>query len=464
MESKLDEKDAEDWIYRGEGAANLVLAYSGSSPAFAGKVMRMRKVARNGSSKIFKNQPVLTEHERLMWEETRELVASPNKEAAERHFAQFVMGPLLGPKHVDAGVLVSVSREFHKCVEKKLIGLRPASRVDAAKVDAERDSVVIMSDHTLFPRGNCEVGPCISVEIKPKCGFLPVSSFIAERNAVKKSTTRFRMHQALKLRNKEASSNPFSVIFHDSRQISEISKYNPLDLFSGSKERIHKAIKDLYATPQNNFRVFLNGSLILGGLGGGTSKTSTVIEKAFEDALNGVIHQTDGSRTASLMQLVAETVHHSGVLDRLLEVQKLDRYDIEGAIHAYYNVVSKPCMVCRDLKDAKSIEKCAYLHSIPMDESLKIVKDFLIAASAKDCSLMFSFAPTDDGHGSVHLPSSNQTYDYKVNYIDLDLKRLKKMEGYYELDQKIVKCYNQMGEGEHPKLNHASSLVHVAVN
>lgn len=30
----LEEKDAVDWIYRGEGAANLILAYTGSSPAF----------------------------------------------------------------------------------------------------------------------------------------------------------------------------------------------------------------------------------------------------------------------------------------------------------------------------------------------------------------------------------------------------------------------------------------------
>ncbi|CAN1835536.1 Inositol-pentakisphosphate 2-kinase [Linum perenne] len=34
MDLKLEKKDADDWIYRGEGAANLVLAYSGSSPAF----------------------------------------------------------------------------------------------------------------------------------------------------------------------------------------------------------------------------------------------------------------------------------------------------------------------------------------------------------------------------------------------------------------------------------------------
>jgi len=34
MEVTLREKEADDWIYRGEGAANLVLAYIGSSPAF----------------------------------------------------------------------------------------------------------------------------------------------------------------------------------------------------------------------------------------------------------------------------------------------------------------------------------------------------------------------------------------------------------------------------------------------
>jgi hypothetical protein len=30
----LEHKDAADWVYRGEGAANLVLAYTGSSPFF----------------------------------------------------------------------------------------------------------------------------------------------------------------------------------------------------------------------------------------------------------------------------------------------------------------------------------------------------------------------------------------------------------------------------------------------
>ena len=38
MEVKLERKDAADWSYRGEGAANIVLAYTGSSPAFVSSV------------------------------------------------------------------------------------------------------------------------------------------------------------------------------------------------------------------------------------------------------------------------------------------------------------------------------------------------------------------------------------------------------------------------------------------
>lgn len=34
MALTLKEEDAADWVYRGEGAVNLVLAYAGSSPSF----------------------------------------------------------------------------------------------------------------------------------------------------------------------------------------------------------------------------------------------------------------------------------------------------------------------------------------------------------------------------------------------------------------------------------------------
>jgi len=34
MELTLTEEDAAHWVYRGEGAANLVLSYTGSSPSY----------------------------------------------------------------------------------------------------------------------------------------------------------------------------------------------------------------------------------------------------------------------------------------------------------------------------------------------------------------------------------------------------------------------------------------------
>ena len=205
-------------------------------------------------------------------------------------------------------------------------------------------------------------------------------------------------------------------------QVSEYSDYDPLDLFSGSKDRIHKAIKDLFATPQNNLRVFVNGSLVFGGLGGGAESTNMVIGGKFESAIEGVIKGGDGSRTVNFLQLVAETVHKSGVMDQLLEIQKLDKLDIDGAIHAYYDIIYEPCMVCTELGRDKASNRYSSLHSLPLDESLKIVKDFLIAATAKDCSLMFSLRPRKDGstgspYNNVYLESTNQFYDYKVQLL-----------------------------------------------
>ncbi|KAF7813354.1 inositol-pentakisphosphate 2-kinase-like isoform X1 [Senna tora] len=432
MEVALRVDDAADWVYRGEGAANIVLAYSGSSPPFIGKVMRLRKAPKSGYQKL-KICTALTEHERLLWKDVGELVSSSSKECAGQLYVEHVMKPLLGSKYVDAGMNVPVSVEFLESIEKNCNRQRPAWRVDSAQVDRHFNSVLLMSDHSLFPHGNLEAAPCLSIEIKPKCGFLPISRFISDETAIKRSITRFKMHQALKLHQGE---------------IAELSQYNPLDLFSGSKERIQKAIKDLFATPQNNFRVFLNGSLIFGGLGGGAPATNCQIAKAFENALKFVIQADDGLYTEKLSNLVAETLHKSGVLDRLLEVQKLDHIDIEGAIHAYYDITSQQCLVCRELSEEQS-KKYTSLHSASLEESLKTVKNYLIAATVKDCSLIICFRPRKEGYtesecNRIYFESTKQTFDCKVSFIDLDLKPLSKMEYYYKLDKRIVSCYRQM--------------------
>ncbi|KAL2342540.1 hypothetical protein Fmac_003825 [Flemingia macrophylla] len=335
-----DERNADEWVYRGEGAANLVLAYTGSSPMFIGKVMRIRKAPRNGVEVMSMRSPsALTAHERLLWKDVHELISSSDNEIAGQLFVHHVMKPLLGAKYVDAGMLIRVSKKFLELVEKNVIFQRPAWRVDDAQVDMHRD------------------------------------------------------------------------------YISLLSEYNPLDLFSGSMERIHKAIKDLFTTPQNNFRVFKNGSLIFGGLGGGAEDTNCCIAKTFEDELKSVIQADDGHYTENLLTLVAEAVRQSGVLDRLLEVQKLDNVDIEGAIHAYYDITHQHCPICRELGE-EELKRYSSLHSTSLDESVRIVKDYLIAATAKDCSFMICFRSRKEGYSesecnSIYLESTKQAFDFK---------------------------------------------------
>ncbi|KAI4389935.1 hypothetical protein MLD38_002101 [Melastoma candidum] len=431
----LDEKDAGYWVYRGEGAANIVLSYTGSSPLFVGKVLRLQKALKG---KANNDSSCLSEHERLLWSCYGEIVSAPTKEIAGRLFVQHVMSPLLGAKHVDAGIQVRASKKFLLEIEKNIESSRPSSRISASKVDTLCESALVISDHSLFPSGNPKEDICISVEIKPKCGFLPSSRYVVKRNAIKRRVTRFRMHQVLKFQNHE---------------IEDLSDYDPLDLFSGSQERIRRALKALFSNPQNNLRVFLNGSLVLGGLGGIASPTAASTEETVEDMLKLIIQANDNSHTECFIELLAETISKSGVLKQLLDAQELDKYDIEGAVHAYYNIISEPCPVCRELdRGNESSEQWSDLHSILLDESLEIVRNFLTAATAKDCSLMFCLKQKKDGetcipHDTVSLQSTNQVFAYKAFFIDLDMKPLEKMEYYYELDQKIVRQYIEANAG-----------------
>ncbi|XP_057772004.1 inositol-pentakisphosphate 2-kinase-like isoform X2 [Salvia miltiorrhiza] len=431
MAAILQAKDAEEWTYRGEGAVNLVLAYCGSSPQFVGKVLRIQKVPNDGPE--FENgHSALVNHESLLWGKFEGIVSAPTKEIAEQLYVQKVMCPLLGSEHVDSGIHVLVSRGFLEAVDNKVLCQRPSWRVDAARVNPLCDSVLLIADHSVFPHGSLKEDFCVSVEIKPKGGFLPISEFIAEENAVKKRITRFKMHQALKL--------------HQGK-ISQISKYDPLDLFSGSKDGIQRAIKALLLTPQNNFRVFLNGSLIFGGMGGAADSTRTA--QSFHDGLKHVISAKDGMHVKGFVDLLTETIFKSGLWNRLLEVQKLDAIDIEGAIHAYYDIIFQPCVICRQRGGNKFSARYSSIHSMQRDEKVKIVRDYLISATAKDLSMMISFRSKgnmdqESPYRAVFLESSKQTFCYKASFIDLDMKPLKKMEYYYELDQQIVKHYVQM--------------------
>ncbi|XP_031622852.1 inositol-pentakisphosphate 2-kinase [Contarinia nasturtii] len=93
----------------------------------------------------------------------------------------------------------------------------------------------------------------LAVEIKPKQGWnicTELSEWLLELFQI-----------GLGLRNKCR----YCAMQHqkvNGRNVKRLSKYCPLDLFSGDKARMKKAISGLIESPQNNFRVFCNGHLI----------------------------------------------------------------------------------------------------------------------------------------------------------------------------------------------------------
>ncbi|MCO5584628.1 hypothetical protein L7F22_038559 [Adiantum nelumboides] len=288
-------------------------------------------------------------------------------------------------------------------------------------------------------QGQCLL-PSISVEIKPKCGFLPNSDFITAGSYVKKRVPRFTMHQVLKLYKKD---------------VKVLSQYSPLDLFSGNLERINQAVYSLFKVPQNNLRIFVGGSIVDAAVS--DSSPDCANWQALNEALKSCIFSEDKIEPVEVLkELVAQSLHETTVLKNLLAAQKLDSLDIEGAIHAYKKIRHgkrtdfKLEIADESEKHGPSPEIADFLVGMSLSDCMQVIRNYLIAATAKDCSLMLTFQQVLDleaqntklkHHNLIASSKSKYPFLLKFNFLDLDMKPLSKMPHYYHMDQKIVKTY-----------------------
>lgn len=173
-----------------------------------------------------------------------------------------------------------------------------------------------------------------------------------------------------------------------------------------------------------------------------------------------------------------------GLLKTLLELQKLDAFDIEGIFPIYLSLLhdtesgSSSCQ--QDLKQNTFLEN-SFVQSVPNGDALtegsteieiyekehqklldlskeqkkELLRNWVIATTAKDCSIYTTFQIIRRSHCCIpdlqnvdllEFKSSEFALIYKVSVGDLDLKSLSKIPSQFKRDQAAVENANRLKE------------------
>eukprot|EP01102_Stenamoeba_stenopodia_P019052 TRINITY_DN7088_c0_g1_i1.p1 TRINITY_DN7088_c0_g1~~TRINITY_DN7088_c0_g1_i1.p1 ORF type:complete len:500 (-),score=106.67 TRINITY_DN7088_c0_g1_i1:11-1354(-) len=427
-------------------------------------------------------------------EDTFQLVSN---ELQELEFVLSHLAPLLGSHYLHPPVPVRISQELLQKIGISIEDSRPEARKMSNQtkkngIDISIPYGFLQRDHSLFAHETHD-GHVLCVEIKPKCGFLPSSPICSD---VKRRYCRYCMHQRLKLNHGE---------------IRCASEYCPIDLFSGSSPRMDRALNSLFDEPQNNIKVFCNGRLSFTGniapssIDSVASRTGQaapppLLEEEASRLKQERLSLLDGDLSSigfpfaskggevekdegaggweALKRLVLEVLESNNILNRILEVQKLDDLDVEIVFRIYEKLLSQIALqhtlaknlvpslddtfdVFTSLDDFSGEERdwivTKQLQTMTIRRALEHINNYSLAATAKDCSIMITLYPineappvivsSSDSHGVI----ANGKWGYRVAIIDTDKKQPNHIPHYHHLDKKIINNFTDL-------LNHDQSL------
>ena len=300
--------EALDWNYIAEGNANIVLKNTDNNLA-----LRLRKITntlnydKNDSSKKV-GSLISLEEEQVFF---HEIICSYFKE---------------NQKYLNIPTLVPLSEGFVKALASLIEEKRQNYRKNK-QLKMKSQKAVVMPFLGFF---DCDILSAenknfISVEIKPKWGFLPFSKWISPENDFKKSICRFCLHQSLKLKK---------------GTIDDISQYCPLDLFGDCKCKLTMALESLLRTPQNNIKIMINGKLVesskLEKFHNYHNICEIISEIFVADSRESVefetkIHSKQLCSNSKFKGHAKNCVElgHGGIINILKTLQSLDKHDIE---------------------------------------------------------------------------------------------------------------------------------------
>jgi inositol-pentakisphosphate 2-kinase len=463
LEALLQELGASEseWLYKAEGGANVAYTYAGGCRALRGHLLRLRKVQPD--RKLLENVGELLPHDPMT-------------------YAQCVMRPRIGEEYVVPGVEVRMQSEILASFNCRLHAEPKRShtrRYDTIDVDAGK--AVLMVDHTFLVEPWAQMrrrqaAPTrttdICVEIKPKSGVCQVGP------QAKSTVCRFCMHQVQKCRKAGAGC--------------EMSMYCPMALYSEDPSIVKQALYGLLQTPQNNFRLFVNGLHVDGpATGCGSACCSPWVCNALAAVSGLVVGSTSGPRPCSAQLLVdtlTQVLMADGILQKLRSVQA-DTPLVEEIWRDYQTLCGlripshsdEGMLLTQALQDefkahAGRVE--SYLASAPSELRTKFEK-FFISTTAKDCSLMVTLQmqtpgaaeilapsaviPSDVSHtteletghvgdehlrrnrGMLHMEREGLDVHYSIAIVDLDPKPFSRIPHYAALERELQDLYARHG-------------------
>ena len=453
---------AAGWAYLAEGGAHLVLErrdVADDDPNVAGRVLRLRKtktepssfgedVARDGArdDALEPRSNALTDAS--LWASHPGFENARSAEDRSWAFAHHVMRPLLGDRFVDPGAFAPVDRAFLSAVADAVEPARPRARPALSRIDPNATRAALAPDARRVDRvrvGAEDGGAAaidadwFSVEIKPKCGFaLPGDP---------EGTSRFVMHQALRVRRGE---------------VRRASAYDPRDLFAGcdespfggvkltdatAKARRVAALRALADAPRNNLRVRTRARRwprtdpperddrdenLDETLDAFVAHADVGTEKSFR-ALGGA---------ARLLALVEDALFSSGVLAAVLRAQRRDAVGAEAAAKTW--------------RALSSSDPCS---SAVAEAQRKTLRDFVVAAVAKDCSVLVAFrgargdeaTKNEDTFAAASAPRGTDPrgpalrFRCRVSVVDVDLKPIANVPKWLATHREIAENWASRG-------------------
>lgn len=373
------------WFYKGEGNANVVLAVPED-----GTVVRVMKDDSSG------DEPTKT-----LWMRVA--------------YCDIVQRLFFGHEYVDVPVPMLMSAEELCEIDRRIRRNRPSNRTHKGLGPGPLVAVCPDYTTTVWPLLRTDSGQAprvYCVEIKPKQGWLHED----DRTVI---WCAFCAHQYLKLSRGD---------------VREISRYCPLDLFSGRRERVERAIRGLLRSPQNNLKMFRDGVLLDGdnlawvaneALGDGDRFCAFVAAILLGDFSNrGTTAATtseyqrpdeDGdARQPCDFDAVPMPPHC--VLDKVLKMQKLQTAGFTTVLSAYKQLLPK-ITVCNQFDHVYRLQR-SMLALEANAATMDLVDGYLVAATARDCSVYVTFCREADGD----ILFDGYRYTVSVKVSDLDPK------------------------------------------